>query len=480
MLDGEDLGFSMFADSLFGKTAVILGFARQGQALARWLPTVGATVIVSDKANFGDLADDLLDFLEAPIRFSFGGHPVELLDGADILLVSGGVPPTLPIVQAALERGILISNDAQLFLERCSAPVIGITGSAGKTTTTTLVGKMLEAAGHKTWVGGNTGHVLLDDLSNIEADQRVVMELSSFQLEIMTRSPQIAAVLNVTPNHLDRHETMEAYLAAKAHIVLHQQPEHISIFNADDAGANALAELAPGRVSYFSAREMVADGAFLAGNRLMVVGYGSPDSEPHVVCTREDIRLRGEHNVSNVLAACAIAGAAGVPVAIMRETIQAFTGVPHRLEPVRVVDGVTYVNDSIATAPERVLAALRSYDEPLILIAGGRDKNLPWDELTRLITQRVRHLITFGEYGPIIAEQTRAARLFGGKLEGVTQAKTLDEAVRRAAEIARSGDVVLLSPGGTSYDSYEDFAQRGDHFRTLVNALEERDRGAKR
>ena len=480
MLDGEESNFGLLADPLSGKTALILGFARQGQALARWLPTVGATVIVSDKASFGDLADDLLDFLDAPIRFAFGGHPVELLDGVDVLLLSGGVPPTLPIVQAAIERGVLISNDAQLFLERCAAPVIGITGSAGKTTTTTLVGKMVEAADFHTATGGNSGHVLLEDLPQIEADQRVVMELSSFQLEIMTRSPQIAAVLNVTPNHLDRHETMEAYLAAKAHIVLHQQPENISIFNFDDAGANTIAELAPGRVAFFSAREMVADGAFLAGNRLMVVGYGSPDGEPHVVCTREDIKLRGDHNVSNVLAACAIAGAAGVPVSVMRDTIQNFSGVPHRLETVRVVDGVTYVNDSIATAPERVQAALNSYDEPLILIAGGRDKKLPWSELTRLITQRVRHLITFGEFGPTIAEQTRAARLFGGKLEGVTQAKTLDEAVRRAADLAQSGDVVLLSPGGTSYDSYEDFAQRGDHFRTLVNALEERDRGARR
>jgi len=471
---------AMSSDPLNGKTAVILGFARQGQALARWLPTVGANVIVSDARKFGDLADALIDFLDAPIQYALGGHPLELLDDADLICVSGGVPLSLPIVQTALERQIQVTNDAQLFLERCPASVIGITGSAGKTTTTTLVGKMCEAAGRTTWVGGNIGEVLVDHLTDMQTSDLTIMELSSFQLEIMKRSPPIACVLNVTPNHLDRHGTMEAYMAAKANIFLHQRPDDLCIFGYDDPGANVLADQARGRVAYFSAREMIADGAFLAGNRLMVVGHGSPDGHPHVVCMREDIQLRGEHNLRNVLAACALAGAVGVPIEVMRETIRAFTGVPHRLETVRVVDHVTYVNDSIATAPERVIAALRSYDEPIVLIAGGRDKKLPWEEMATLTAQRARFMVTFGEHGPFIAEAVRAARLMGGRLEAVEQFKTLEEAVKRAAEVAHAGDVVLLSPGGTSYDAYEDFAARGDHFRTLVNGLEERHRGAQR
>src|SRR5579859_3336034 len=357
-----------FINPLQGKTALILGFARQGQALARWLPTVGAKVTVSDTANLGDLADSLLDFLHAPIRFAFGGHPFDLLEEIDLLCLSGGVPLDIPIAQTAIEEGIPLTNDAQLFLERCPAPVIGITGSAGKTTTTTLVGKMCETAGKKTWVGGNTGHVLIEDLLQIQTTDQVVMELSSFQLEIMTRSPGIAAVLNVTPNHLDRHGSMETYMRAKAQIFLHQAPEDLCVFNYDDPGSQALSEQAPSRIAYFSTREMVPDGAFLAGNRLMVAGSGSPDGSAHVVCTHDDIRLRGEHNVANVLAACALAGAAGVPIDVMREVIRSFTGVPHRLETVRIVDGVTYVNDSIATSPERVIAAIRSYTEPLILI----------------------------------------------------------------------------------------------------------------
>src|SRR5262249_1336330 len=244
------------------------------------------------------------------------GHPLELLDDADVIFLSGGVSPTLPICEEALKRGIPLTNDAQAFMERCPSPVIGITGSAGKTTTTTLVGKMCETAGKTTWVGGNSGDVLLDNLVGMRPDHAVVMELSSFQLELMTRSPHISCVLNVTPNHLDRHGTMEAYMAAKSHIFLHQRPDDIAIFGYDDPGSNVLADEAVGRVAWFSLRDMVADGAFMAGQRLMVVGAGSPDGQPHVVCSREEIRLRGEHNVRNVLAACAIAGAVGVPVQI--------------------------------------------------------------------------------------------------------------------------------------------------------------------
>jgi UDP-N-acetylmuramoylalanine--D-glutamate ligase len=314
----------------------------------------------------------------------------------------------------------------------------------------------------------------------MEPGHIVIMELSSFQLELMTRSPHIACVLNVTPNHLDRHGSMEAYMAAKAHIFLHQRSDDVCIFGYDDPGSNVLADQAIGRVAWFSLREMVPDGAFMAGNRLMVVGTGSPDGQPHVVCAREDIRLRGEHNVRNVLAACAVAGAAGVPVDVMREVIKNFTGVPHRLEVVRTVDGVTYVNDSIATAPERVIAALRSFDQPIVLLAGGRDKKLPWAEMATLTAQKVRHLVTFGEHGPVIAEQVQAARMLGGRIEGIDTFKTLDEAVKRASEVAHQGDVVLLSPGGTSYDAYEDFQARGEHFRALVLQLEERDRGSRR
>lgn len=470
----------METDPLTGKNVVILGFARQGQAVARWLASIEAQVTVSDQRKFGDLAEAMMDFFDAPIQYALGGHSLELLDDTDLIVLSGGVDPTIPFCVEARQRGIRLTNDAQMFLERCPAPVIGITGSAGKTTTTTLVGKMIAKMNPKTWVGGNIGEPLLDKLYHIRADHRVVMELSSFQLELMTLSPQISAILNITPNHLDRHGSMEAYIAAKSQIYAHQEPDDICILGFDDPVCNALGESLPGQVAWFSSREMVTDGAFLAGNRLMVVGKGSPDRQPHVVCSRDDVRLRGEHNLTNILAACAIAGAAGVPIEIMREVIREFTGVEHRLEVVRSVGGVTYVNDSIATAPERVIAALRSFTEPIILLAGGRDKKLPWTEFATLAAQRVKYLVTFGEFGPNIAQYVRAARLFGGILEDIHICSTLDEALKRAAELAVPGDVVLLSPGGTSYDAYTDFAERGEHFRILVASLEERDKGSRR
>src|SRR5262249_10452355 len=211
---------------------------------------------------------------ESTVGDGCGGHRVELLDGTDMLCLSGGVSPNLPICIAAIEQGIPLSNDAQLFLERCPATVVGITGSAGKTTTTTLVGQMCDASARMTWIGGNIGDVLLDNLVEIDPNHIVVMELSSFQLELMSRSPQIACVLNVTQNHLDRHGSMENYMAAKSHIFLHQNTDDLAIFGYDDPGSNVLADQAIGRVAWFSQREMVPDGSFMAGNRLMVVGSG--------------------------------------------------------------------------------------------------------------------------------------------------------------------------------------------------------------
>jgi UDP-N-acetylmuramoylalanine--D-glutamate ligase len=459
-------------DPLSGQRVAVLGFARQGQALARWLPTVGAQVVVSD----GKTADALGVVLDAypGVEFVLGGHPETLLDGVDLLCLSGGVPLDLPIVRAAQARGIPLTNDAQLFIERCPAPVIGITGSAGKTTTTTLTGLMLEQAGFTTHVGGNIGAVLLDALPTIQPTDKVVMELSSFQLELMTTSPAIGAVLNITPNHLDRHGTMEAYIEAKAQIILHQRPDDLAVLGRDDANARALIARAPGRVAQFSAHAIVADGAFLAGERLIVSGTSAPKGEPTVVMERGDILLRGAHNVLNVLAACAIAGAAGTPPEAMRAVVGAFRGVEHRLELVATLDGARWYNDSIATAPERVLAALRSFTEPIVLLLGGRDKKLPWEEMLTDALQRCRRIIAFGEAGELIL---RTLNDLGAPSGLAVRVATLEEAVAEARRSARPGDVVLLSPGGTSYDAYRDFAERGDHFRRLVAALDARQPG---
>jgi UDP-N-acetylmuramoylalanine--D-glutamate ligase len=460
-------------DTLTGKKVVVLGLARQGMALARWLAGVGAQVTVSDLRDAEALSEELAELDELPVDYALGGHPDSLLDGVDLLAPSAGVPIDAPIVVEARRRGISLTNDAQLFLERCPAPVIGITGSAGKTTTTALVGAMCGAeANGATWVGGNIGNPLIADLPSIQPGDRVVIELSSFQLEVMTVGTPVAAVLNVTPNHLDRHKTMMAYAGAKSNLLRFQPEGGVAVLGADDSGAAALADLARGQVWWFSGQRKVKVGAWLDGDQLCL---RAEDGSKQAVCRLGDIRLRGYHNVLNALAACAIAGAAGMPVEAMREGITSFTGVVHRLEVIGERGGVTYVNDSIATAPERVLAALKSYDqdEPLLLLLGGRDKDLPWRELMDEAARRCKAIIAFGEAGEMIVYQAHQARralheLGWGSLERVPD---LESAVRLAAELASPGDVVLLSPGCTSFDAYHDFAERGEHFRALVSEL---------
>jgi len=465
-------------DPLDRKRVLVIGFERQGQALARWLPTVGAWVTVNDKRTAEQMGLRISDW--EGVRFILGEHPEEALDGVHLVCLSGGVPLDLPLVQAAIAAGIPLSNDAQLFAERCPAPILGITGSAGKTTTTTLTGEIMKRAGYTTWVGGNVGHVLIESLRDIQTDHAVVLELSSFQLEIMEFAPAVGAVLNITPNHLDRHKTMEAYIAAKASMVRHQRPPQISVLCEDDPNSKALEAVAGGDLASFSMRTLVADGAFLAGDRLVLAGSASVDGQPRVLCQRHEIPLRGDHNVLNVLAACAISGSfglatdrPGVEPEAMREAILAFRPVPHRLEVVRVLDGVTYVNDSIATAPERLIAALRSYTEPLVLLIGGADKDLPWEKAASLALQKSRHIILFGKAGEkqVGDKAHKLLKLLGATERELTRVETLEQAVQRAHEVAQAGDVVLLSPGGTSYDAYKDFEARGEHFRQLVLAL---------
>jgi len=453
---------------LIGKKIVVLGLARQGTALTRFLVEQGASVTVSDIKPADQLTESLRSLEGLPVRYVLGGHPMELLDGCELLCLSGGVPMDLPIVVEARRRSIALSNDAQIFMERCPVPVIGITGSAGKTTTAALTDAMLKAAGFKTWLGGNIGNPLISDLGQIEPGDRVVIELSSFQLEVMTSSPHIAAVLNITPNHLDRHPSMEAYIAAKKRILDFQDFLDVAVLGYDDMEARRLAGDARGYVRFFSQRAEVGRGAFVRQDRIIL----KQDTE-QVVCAVRDVKLRGAHNIWNVLAACVLAGAAGADVEAMAQVATSFTGVAHRLQLVRELRGVRYYDDSIATTPERLAAAVRSFDEPLILLCGGRDKHLPWEEAARLIVERVSHLVLFGEMAGLVKAQiANAVKQKPGAVCQMHEAGTLENAVKLAARIARPGDVVLLAPGGTSFDAFKDFAERGDRFAEYVSRLE--------
>ncbi len=464
-----------------GQKVVIIGAARQGVALARYLAGKGAHVVLNDKRPAAELQPVIDSLAGIQIEWALGGHPLKILDGASLVCPSGGVPLTLPLVVEARRRGIRLSNDSQIFLEAAPCPSIGITGSAGKTTTTTLVGRMIAAwleaenarlsQPRRPWIGGNIGSPLVAEVDGMQPADIAVLELSSFQLEIMTRSPHVAAVLNVTPNHLDRHANMEEYTAAKARILDFQVRENAAILGREDPGAWGLASRVQGRLYSFGLGDLPADslGTFMRQDML----YLRDENGEAEIMPRSRIQLRGEHNLLNVLAACAISAAAGAPLEALRAGVEGFRGVAHRLEFVRSYRGAAWYNDSIATAPERVMAAIRSFDEPLVLLAGGRDKNLPWQEFAALARRRVRHLVLFGEAAGKVEQALQEDRLAhsGPVAYSVVRCGGLQEAVREAAELAQPGDVVLLSPGGTSFDEFRDFEERGEAFRKWVMQL---------
>jgi UDP-N-acetylmuramoylalanine--D-glutamate ligase len=474
-----------------GKKVVIVGAARQGLALAGYLLAQGARVTLTDKRPLSDLAaaQQALATLSPranEVTWVCGDHPLSLLENAELLCLSGGVSPALPLALEAQQRSIPLSNDSQIFLEVVPCPVIGITGSAGKTTTTMLVGRIAQAAvddastidhsrpaGYrKVWVGGNIGAPLISDLDQMQVNDLCVMELSSFQLELMSRSPQVAAILNITPNHLDRHGTMQAYAAAKARILQFQSLGDSAVLGRDDPGAWSLAPVAPGRLYSFGFSELVGDqvGAYLYGEAVYI--RQTPGADAVFVIQAQEITLRGAHNLLNVMAACAIAAAAGLPVEAMRSGVTGFAGAPHRLEFVRTWGGADWYNDSIATAPERAMAAIRSFEEPLVLLAGGRDKNLPWQDFAALVRRRVDHLVIFGEAAEIISQAIQAGAASREQtLQSVTRCAGLQQAVQAAAQLVQPGDVVLLSPGGTSFDEFKDFEERGVCFAQWVRNL---------
>jgi len=454
----------------YKKRVLIIGAARQGIALARYLSSLRASVVITDVRQPDELLHEQDSLSDCDIEWVLGGHPLKLLEMCDLVCPSGGVPLTIPIVVEAKTREIPLSNDSQIFLETAPCKVIGITGSAGKTTTTTLVGRMVKAAigPEQTWVGGNIGLPLLSDIEKMNSDHLAVMELSSFQLEIMTSAPQVAGVLNLTPNHLDRHITMDAYRDAKAQILRNQRSDDIAILGSDSLGSWALKDDVRGTFYSFGfeRKSKKYPGVYLRDNVIALWdGKSWRDLFP-----KNKINLRGDHNIKNVLAACVLAYAADVPPDAMFAGVDGFSGVEHRLEFVREWGGAEWFNDSSATAPERSMAAIRAFNQPLVLLAGGRDKALPWDDFGTLVRQRVDHLIIFGEAKDTI----KRAVVFGNsgdRPHSVDICDDLEEAVKMATQIVVTGDVVLLSPGGTSFDEFSDFAERGECFRKWVNAL---------
>ncbi|HYN90090.1 MAG TPA: UDP-N-acetylmuramoyl-L-alanine--D-glutamate ligase, partial [Ardenticatenaceae bacterium] len=433
-----------------------------------------AKVTVSDVRGIADLAYEIGQLAGLPIKCVLRGHPPDILN-TDVVFVSPGVPREVPILRQAVAKGLPLSSETELLLELCPAPIIGITGSSGKTTTTTLVGEMLKSdRRRKAWVGGNIGKPLIEDVDTMRPEDWVVLEMSSFQLEHLTRSPHVAVVTNLRPNHLDRHPSFEAYKQAKGNILRFQSADDVAVLNWDDAESRDLATLTDARVRWFSRREQLAEGTFVDEEGNIVVRHGG---ESFRVCRVDQVALPGNHNLENLLAAISVAAAIGItPAGIMR-VATTFRGVEHRLELVRERRGVRWINDSIATSPDRTVAALRAFPRDtlrIVLLAGGRDKHLPMGEMAREIMAHAKHLVLFGESAPVILEAVEAARAAAngsGRDVPATICRTLEEAVAVADEVAAPGDVVLMSPSGTSFDAFKDFEARGHRFKELVRAL---------
>ncbi len=452
-----------------GTRVTILGGARQGQAAARWLARHGAQVTVNDHRSFGQMQSAQAALMDVAVSWVLGKHPLELLDATDVLCLSGGVPLDNPLVAEAVKRSIPLTNDTQLFMEVVPCQTVGITGSAGKTTTTTLVGLMAKAAlGSRAYVGGNIGDPLLNYVDKMTPDDLAILEISSFQLEQMTLSPNLAAVLNITPNHLDRHGTMHAYIAAKKRILDFQGTQDTAVLCREDPGSWSLQNNIHGQLVSFGFKPIKGreDGTYLEDG---VLHLRDNDVEIPLI-PQAKIHLRGDHNIMNILAAFAVGHAAHLALDAMLSAAEDFRGVVHRLEFVRSWRGADWYNDSIATAPERTIAAIRSFREPIILLLGGRDKNLPWEELAALVHDRVDHIILFGEAAGKI-EASLGKQVEGQRPFTLDRCRDLEEAVQAAARVVEAGDVVLLSPGGNSYDQFNDFEERGEAFRKWVSAL---------
>lgn len=454
-----------------GQRVLILGLAREGVSLAHYFSERGARVTVTDAASAEHLRPRLEVLRRLPIQYVLGCDAPSLVSETDAFFVSPGVPETNPVYAAARTAGLPIESMTTLFFDLCPVPITAVTGSSGKTTTTGLIGHILRAAGQDVAVGGNIGAPMLDLLPRISPTTQVVLELSSFQLDILRRSPHVAVVTNISPNHLDRHGTMGRYIEAKRQIVAHQTNADFAVLNASDRSMPIFRDATPGRVRYFGRECVPNDGSGIRDGRLGLVQRGDFSS----VMRTDEVPLLGEHNLENVLAAIEVGALLGIEPDVMREAVLSFRPAPHRLQMVARVEDVSYIDDSIATSPARAAVALRAITSPVILIAGGRDKHLPWDEFATLAVQKARALLLIGEAASLIEGAVRHAIERADSpalaLQQIRRCSTLFEAVREAQERSQPGDTVLLSPGCTSYDMFIDFEERGAAFARAVEEL---------
>lgn len=456
--------FEQYLDSLQGKTVAVIGIGVSNRPLIELLAARGISVTARDRQQRQALGDYAGHLEAMGCRLCLGE---EYLDGLneDVIFRTPGMRPDVPELAAAVARGSTLTSEMEVFFEVCPCPIIAVTGSDGKTTTTTIIAELLRSAGKTVHLGGNIGHPLLAETPSIQPEDVAVLELSSFQLMTMGRSPHIAVITNLSPNHLDVHKDFAEYITAKENIFTHQNAQDIAVFNADNSITAQQAERALGRARLFSRKNEVEDGVFLRDGKIIARHGG----QERVVMNREDIRLPGEHNVENYLAAIA-----AVDGMVSDDRIAAFArsfgGVEHRIELIRTLDGVRWYNDSIASSPSRTIAGLRAFPEKVILIAGGKDKGISYAELGPVVNDHVKLLLLCGATAGVIRESVEQAENYQG-LE-IIDVADYHQAAQIARERAAEGDVVILSPASTSFDRFKNFMERGKAFKEVVNGLQ--------
>lgn len=457
-----------FKEYIGNKRVAVIGLGVSNTPLAGYLGKLGVRLTVFDRSDKDDLKDKIDALKDYDIDFRLGEDYLSGLKGFDVIFKTSVMRPDIPEFLEEQKNGAVITSETEVFVDLCPAEILAVTGSDGKTTTTTIIYGIMKTAGYNCYSGGNIGTPLLDKIDGIKPDDKIILELSSFQLLTMKKSPHVAVITNISPNHLDVHRSMEEYVEAKKNIYRFQNPDDILVLNADNDITGGLAGEAPGMAVCFSRTRELEAGAFLKGDILCFRENG----ETVEIMNRKDILLPGGHNIENYLAAIAAtrpyAGADAV-----EKTAKSLSGIEHRMEFVRELNGVRYYNDSIASSPSRTMAALNAFDRRVILIAGGYDKKIPYAPLGDALVEKTKHLILIGQTSALI--ETALMRRLVGKYRGIdiriTHCSTLKQAVDCASLSAKPGDIVLLSPASASFDMFKSFEERGNLFKQYVNAL---------
>lgn len=455
-----------YITSLSGKAVTVVGAGISNRPLIDLLAAAGADLTVRDRASKEALGAFYEENAARGVRFILGDG---YLDGpmGDVIFRTPGVLPLHPALQAAAEAGSLVTSEMELFLSLCPCRVFAVTGSDGKTTTTTLVSELLKAAGYTVWLGGNIGRPLLPEADRMGPGDMAVLELSSFQLHSMACAPDVAVITNISPNHLDVHPGYEDYIDAKKQVFRGQRGDARLVLNLDNDVTASLAGEAPGTVAWFSRRKAVENGCFLREDGMLC---HAAEGEVTALLPASELLIPGLHNVENMLAAFAAVWGF-VPPEVMRSVARSFTGVAHRLQKVRVLRGVTYINDSIASSPNRTIAGLACFPEKVILIAGGKDKGISYDAVGPAICEHVKKLFLTGMTAQVIEDAVRKAPQYREGFPEIYRVDGFDDTIRAAAAAAGEGDVVLMSPASTSFDRFKNFEERGERFRRVVEEL---------